>query len=160
MPSGPRPLVEGACYHIIARGNDRQGIFKSSIDYEKYLSLLKHYKRKFKFRIFSYCLMPNHIHLVVDLENVKNLSTTMSSMQRAYTGYFNTTHKRVGHLWQGRFKSRIILKDRYLIDCINYIELNPVRAGIVKAPHEYAWSSYAARTLNEESGILNNIDVI
>lgn len=160
MPSGPRPLVDGACYHIIVRGNNRQGIFKGNRDYEKYLFLLKRYKRKYKFRVFCYCLMPNHVHIVVDLENAKKLSVIMSAMQRAYTGYFNTKYERVGHLWQGRFKSKIIIKDRYLIDCINYIELNPVRANMVTAPHEYVWSSYAARNLDRDNDILDEVDVI
>ncbi|MFH1877874.1 MAG: transposase [Candidatus Omnitrophota bacterium] len=163
MPNGPRPLVEGACYHIIARGNNRQVIFRSPKDYEKYISLIKHYKRKYKFRVFCYCLMPNHLHLVIDLQEVKKISNVMSSLQRAYTGYFNTKYRTVGHLWQGRFKSKIILKDNYLVRCINYIELDPIRSDIVKSPEEYRWSSYAARTVNEESeecGILDEIDVL
>ena len=160
MPNGPRPLVDGACYHIIVRGNNRQEIFRSNKDYEKYLSLLKHYKRKYKFKIFCYCLMPNHIHSVIDPENSKILSKAMNAMQRAYTGHFNTKYERVGHLWQGRFKSKIIVKDDYLIECINYIELNPVRAGMVRAPHEYPWSSYTARVLHKENDILDEIDVI
>ena len=160
MPDGPRPLVDNACYHIIARGNNRQAIFKGCKDYKKYLFLIKHYKRQYKFRVFCYCLMPNHIHFVFEIREAKKLSKIMGSMQRAYTGYFNTKYKRTGYLWQSRFKSKIIVKDKYLIDCINYIELNPVRANIVKAPHEYAWSSYMSRTLSEKSDILDEVDVI
>ncbi len=160
MPSGPRLLVDGACYHIIARGNNRQGIFKNRTDYKKYISLIKRYKRKYKFRVFCYCLMPNHIHFVIELEDIKRLSIAMSSLQRAYTGFFNIKYKRVGHLWQGRFKSKIIVKDQYLIACINYIELNPIRANIVKSPHEYEWSSYSARALNKANNVLDEVDLV
>jgi len=159
MPSGPRPLVDGACYHITARGNNRQGIFGGNKDYEKYLGYIKRCKRKYVFRIFGYSLMPNHVHLVIETDMSKEISRIMSSLQRAYTGYFNKRYVRVGHLWQGRFNSKIIIKDRYLLNTIKYIELNPVRAKLVKAPHEYMWSSSRARTLGGYDPILDELDI-
>ena len=160
MPSGRRPLVDGACYHITARGNNRQGIFKCSKDYEKYLGLIRRCKRKYKFLAFGYCLMPNHVHLVLQVAEAMNLSRIMSSIQRAYSGYFNTKYKRTGYLWQGRYGSRIIIKDQYLLNTINYIELNPVRAKMVKAPHEYTWSSCRVRTLGGKDSILDELDLV
>lgn len=159
MPNGPRPLIDNACYHITVRGNNRQGIFKVNKDYEKYLEYVKRCKRKYKFRVFGYCLMPNHAHLVIEVDKAKKVSRVMSSLQRSYTGYFNNSYNRVGHLWQGRFKSKIVIKDRYLINAINYIEFNPVRAKLVNAPHEYTWSSCKARTLGGYDPILDELDI-
>ena len=147
MPNGPRLVMDHACYHITARGNQKRRIFYEDIDFEEYLSRIRIYKKKYGFKLYGYCLMPNHIHLSGELGNKKHLSKFMQSLTRSYTAYFNKKYKKVGYLWQGRFKNRIIVKDRYLIDCMNYIELNPVRAGIVNAPHEYRWSSYRERCL-------------
>ncbi|MFH1995573.1 MAG: transposase [Candidatus Omnitrophota bacterium] len=157
MPTGPRLLLENACYHVYARGNNKRRIFNNHNDYKKYLFLLKRYKKKYKFEVFGYCLMPNHIHLLLDPVYSEDLSKIMSCLQRSYTAYFNGKNKWVGHLWQGRFKSRVVNKDRYLIDCITYIELNPVRAKMVSAPHDYPWSSYLGRTQGKEDEVLDEI---
>ena len=159
MPSGPRLLLDNVCYHIITRGNQKQRIFREDRDYEEYLSRLRKYKKKHDFLLYGYCLMPNHIHLLGETKVAADLSRLMSSLQRSYTAYFNEKYVKVGHLWQGRFKSKVITKDKYLIDCINYIELNPVQANIVNNIWEYRWSSYNERTLeeNEEKLLLNNL---
>ncbi|MFH1478683.1 MAG: transposase [Candidatus Omnitrophota bacterium] len=147
MPNGPRLLIKNSCYHIIARGNQKQVIFKSNLDYEEYLKRISHYKVKYQFKLYSFCLMPNHIHMIGQIEKEKNLSKFMHGLNRSYTAYFNEKYNKVGYLWQGRFKSKIITKDKYLIDCLTYIELNPVRANIVTTPYEYKWSSYKERVL-------------
>ena len=142
-----RLVLNNGCYHITTRGNQRQKVFLCEEDYEKYLTMLKKYKRKYTFRLYGHCLMPNHIHLIGEIDKKENLTKFMQGINRAYTAYFNKTYRKVGHLWQGRFKSKIITKDEYLINSINYIELNPVRANIVRFPQEYRWSSYTERNL-------------
>ena len=91
--------------------------------------------------------MPNHVHVVGQIKKATNLSKFMQVMNKTYTTYFNGKYKKVGHLWQGRFKSKVILKDRYFINCINYIECNPVRANITLNPDEYEWSSFRERNM-------------
>ena len=154
-----RLVLDNCCYHITTRGNQRQKVFIRDEDYEKYLEKLKKYKRKYHFRLYGYCLMPNHIHLIGEIDNKENLAKFMQGINRAYTAYFNKTYRKVGHLWQGRFNSKIITKDEYLITSINYIELNPVRANMVKTPQEYRWSSYRERNLGvtEEYRMLDTL---
>ncbi len=155
MPNTPRLLVENACYHLIARGNQKQRIFMDEKDYQEYLGRVKIYKKKFDLRLYGYCLMPNHVHLVGQIEVAKNLSKFMHAITRSYTAYFNDKYAKVGHLWQGRFKNMVIVKDQYLVDCISYIELNPVRAKIANTPYEYPWSSYRERALGGRVKLLN-----
>ncbi len=148
MPSGPRLIVDEGCYHIMTRGNRKQKTFRADEDFHRYMGMLIKYKKKYKFRLYGYCLMPNHVHLIGEVVG-KNLSKFMHGLNRSYVIYFNKTYDKVGHLWQDRFKSKLIVKDKYLIDCINYVELNPVRAGLVESPHEYIWSSYRERNMME-----------
>ena len=156
-----RLLLDNCCYHITTRGNQRQKIFIGNEDHEKYLEKLKKYKRKYRFRLYSYCLMPNHIHIIGEILKKENLAKFMQGINRAYTAYFNKTYHKVGHLWQGRFKSKVVTKDEYLINSINYTELNPVRANIVKIPQEYRWSSYIERNLGttEENRMLDRLSL-
>jgi putative transposase len=91
--------------------------------------------------------MPNHVHLIGQLQQKENLAKFMQGLNSSYTAYFNYKYRKVGHLWQGRFKSKVIVKDRYVLDCINYIELNPVRVNLVETPYTYQWSSYQERNL-------------
>ncbi len=155
MPNVPRVLVENACYHLNVRGNQKQRTFLVEKDFQEYLARLKTYKNKYDFKLYGYCLMPNHIHLLGQPKQAKDLSKFMQGINLSYTTYFNEKYTKVGHLWQGRFKSKVIVKDQYLLDCINYIELNPVRAGIVNTPSEYPWSSYRERVLDSKSKMLD-----
>lgn len=159
MPAGPRTLLEGACYHIIARGNQKQQIFRDQQDFEIYLLRLRKYKRRYDFKLYSYCLMPNHVHLLGEIFRPKDLAKFMHCLTRSYTAHFNKKYEKVGHLWQGRFISKIVTKDRYLLDCINYIELNPIRANIAKSPAEYVWSSYKERALEERKEIIDDLSI-
>ena len=127
MPNGPRVLIENACYHIIAKGNHGQVIFKDGQDYGECLNRLRKYKKRYNFLIYGYCLMANHIHILGEIKPVSNISRFMASLLRSYTAYFNNKYTIEGQLWQGRFKSKAILKDGYLLDCINYIEQKPVK---------------------------------
>ena len=154
MPRGPRLILEEACYHVISRGNERKVTFKSDADYEKYMKLLLKYKRKYNFKVYGWCLMNNHPHMILD---AKLLSKAMHAINMSYAKYFRYKYGNTGHVWQDRFKSYVIQKDQYLINCISYIEYNPVRAGIVSRPEDYKWSSYRARVLGEKSELLDPI---
>lgn len=157
MPRSARITLGNSCYHIITRGNQRQNIFGREYDYNKYLDLLKKYKHKYRFWLYAYCLMPNHVHLLIEPDKHKQLSKIMHGLNLSYTIWFNKTYNKVGHLYQDRFKSMIIQKDEYLLSCINYIELNPVRAGITEQPEKYGWSSYFYRISGKKSEILDCI---
>lgn len=145
-----RLLIKNACYHIYIRGNQKQKVFLNNDDFGFYLYQLRRYKRKFSFRLYGYCLMPNHIHLIGEPVEPKNLPKLMQCLQRSYTAYFNKRYKKVGHLWQGRFKMKVIVKDEYLIDCIAYVEQNPVRANLTTKPKEYEFSSYQERNWGDK----------
>lgn len=154
-----RLLIKNTCYHIFIRGNQKQNVFKKRGDYEFYLYQLKYYKRKFSFLLYGYCLMPNHIHLIGESIIPEKLPKLMQCLQRSYTAYFNKKYNKVGHLWQGRFKMKVITKDQYLIDCIAYIEQNPVRSKLANNPREYEFSSYLERNLdnNKDFNLLNKL---
>lgn len=152
--------MENVCYHLIIRGNRKQKIFRCAEDHTVYLSLLRKFKRKHKFKVYAFCLMPNHVHILGEVENPSDLSNFMHDLNRTYTLYFNKKYKKVGHLWQGRFKSMIITKDKYLIDCLNYIELNPLRSDLVKTLSEYPWDSYNTRVLGKDNKITEQLSII
>lgn len=161
MPTGPRLLLEKACYHIITRGNQGQLVFLDEHDYRAYLLRLSRYKRRYGFLLYGFCLMSNHVHLIGEPKELKNLAKFMHGLQRSYTAYFNKRYKKVGHLWQERFRSKVIVKDNYLLDCINYVELNPVRANIAMTAADYEWSSHKERILfkNINGKILSELHI-
>ncbi len=154
-----RVLLEGVYYHVMCRGNQKQKIFLCDDDYEHFLVLLKRYKKRLSFRLFAWCLMPNHVHLVVEVPMPRDLSRLMHGMNLAYARWFNGKYGKVGHLWQGRFKSSVILKEEYALRCIEYIELNPVRAKLVADPLAYPWTSFKARVFGENSCLLDNVEL-
>ena len=131
----------GALYHITSRGNERRKIFRDKADRMKFLVLLRDYHDRYGILIHAYVLMDNHYHLI--LETPKgNLLKIMHGVNGGYTNYFNRKYKRVGHLFQGRYRAILVEKDRYLFPLSRYVHLNPVRAGLVKKPGGYLWSSY------------------
>jgi len=158
MPRGPRILLNNVYYHIVNRGNQNGKIFFEESDFEKYLELLRRYKNKFPLKLFGYCLMPNHIHLILQLKESKDLSKLMQGLTQTYTVWFNNKYGRFGRIWQGRFKSMIIQMDNYFLECIYYVEMNPVRKGLVLSPIEYTWSSYRDRTLGNENDLIDFAD--
>ncbi|MDY6844216.1 MAG: transposase, partial [Thermodesulfobacteriota bacterium] len=130
-------------HHIIQWGHNRQKVFVNDEDYLYYLENLKEWKENLGCKVYSYCLMENHIHLVVDPgEEIRNLALLMKRISARQTRYVNRQKKRRGTLWEGRYKSSPIKVDEYLLACCRYVELNPVRVGIVRDPGEYRWSSY------------------
>lgn len=142
-----RIYIPNSCYHIYGRGNQKQKIFMDNTDFEFYIAQLKRYKKRYFFRLYGYCLMPNHIHLLGEPKEPIKLSTMIQCLHRSYTAYFNNKYKKVGHLWQNRFKCKIIVKDSYLLRCISYIEQNPLRANLVKSLEDYKFTSFNERCI-------------
>lgn len=131
----------GFIYHIINRGNNRQAIFLEEEDFRRYLSLLYHYKKKYNYKIFAFCLMTNHVHLLIQV-NQASVSRIMQSLTIGHTKHYHFKYCCCGHLWQGRFKSPIVSGDEYLLEAMRYIEQNPLRARMVERIEDYPWSSY------------------
>ncbi len=150
MPRIARIKGEYQTYHVILRGNERKNIFISDEDKVRFLDTLGRMKEKYNFKVEAYCLMDNHMHLLID-DNGNDISKIVKSINISYVYYFNHTYKRVGHLFQDRFKSEIIEDDKYLLSVSAYIHNNPVKAGIVKVPQEYKWSSFNHYFLREKS---------
>lgn len=141
-----RPLrieYDGAFYHITARGNEGNPLYRGGGDYQKFLEIFSELPQRYGVIIHGYVLMGNHYHLLIETPQ-GNITRVMHYLNSVYTGYFNKEHKRLGHLFQGRYKGFLIEKERYLLAVSRYIHLNPVRAGIVERPEEYRWSSYPA----------------
>ena len=154
MARKPRIEFEGAFYHVITRGNQRQKIFRDEKDYKKYLEILSEYKKQYKYCLYSYILMNNHIHLLLETQDFP-LSKIQQGINQRYTMYFNKKHKTVGHLFQGRYKAILCDKDKYLLSLIKYIHLNPVRAKAVKSYEDYKWSSHRNYTERMKDGIVD-----
>jgi len=138
----PRLTVPGYPHHIIQRGNNRQAIFSDAKDYELLLALLDENARKFQVAIHAYVLMSNHFHLLATPETVDGIPQMMQAVGRRYVRNFNLRHGRTGTLWEGRYKSTLIQAERHLLACMVYIDLNPVRAGMLAEPADYPWSSH------------------
>jgi len=154
MPRVARIVVPGWPHHLIQRGNNREKIFFDDEDRKCYLELIKHYIEKWKCYVYAYCLMPNHIHLLVEPTEEKTLRKMMQAISLCYTQTINTKYSRTGRLWECRYHSSIVDKDVYLWAVCRYIERNPVRANLVSDPREYNWSSAKYHFLNEPNPIL------
>ena len=142
----PRLTVPGYAHHLIQRGNNRQAIFASEADRLFLLDLLTEHARQCEVAVHAYVLMDNHFHLLATPATAQGLAQMMQAVGRRYVRYFNDRQKRTGTLWEGRFKSSLIQSERYLLACMAYIDLNPVRAGMVAQPGDFRWSSYAHHT--------------
>ena len=142
MPRSKRIVPLDAALHVICRGNNRQNVFHSDSDKLRYYTLIKELKDEAIISAYHYCLMDNHIHLILRLNQESKLSKFMKQLNLTYFHYYRKIYGYFGHFWQDRFKSNIIEMDSYLLQCGKYIELNPVRAGIVSHPAEYPFSSY------------------
>jgi len=138
----PRLTVAGYPHHVIQRGNNRQPIFTSDADRRRLLQLMSESTAEFGVALHAYVLMDNHFHLLVTPPSADALPRMMQSVGRRYVRYFNDTHARTGTLWEGRYKSAVVQTDRYLLACMAYFDLNPVRAGMVSQAMDYPWSSH------------------
>jgi len=141
MPRIARVKEEFSTYHIIVRGNERRNIFFDDADREMYIDILNRMKNKYNFKLYSYCLMDNHVHLVIN-DNGNDISQIMKSISISYVILINRKYQRTGHLFQDRFKSRLIDSEEYLLEVSKYIHNNPVKIGISARPEDYRWSSY------------------
>lgn len=137
----PRLVVPGLPHLVIQRGNDRQPIFRDDVDRRRYLEILVDVARTNRLAVHAYVLMEDHVQLLASPAGADTLSRTMQSLGRRYVGGFNARHGRRGTLWEGRFRCAVIETERYLLDCMRFVELNPVRAGTVARAGDYAWSS-------------------
>ena len=157
MPRPKRIALEGFIYHVVNRGNNRQPVFKDKDDFLVFLRVLKKFKDKYAFKLYAFCLMNNHYHLILEPTQPRTLSKIIQSVTLSYLRLHHKKYAASGHLWQGRFKSPVIDKDEYLLECLRYVELNPVRAKMVKHPKDYAFSSYAFHGLGKDPrGLLDD----
>ena len=154
MGKSTRIGYDSGLFHVICRGNNKQNLFKDEKDYLRYLSTLQRFKKKYPFNLYAYCLMPNHVHLLVEIKDA-SLSKMMQSINLSFFWWHKKKYDYSGHLWQGRFKSLPIGKEGYLFECSRYIELNPVRASFAADPSHYKWSSYRAYAFGEENKLID-----
>jgi putative transposase len=145
MPRRARIQLPGVPVHLIQRGNNRSACFYADEDYRFYLDHLTEQATKHRCAIHAWCLMTNHVHLLVTPRHADSLSRLMKALGQRYVQYINRTYRRSGTLWEGRFRSCLLQEEAYVLACYRYIELNPVRACLVAHPAEYRWSSYRAR---------------
>ena len=149
MPRRPRIHLDGVPLHIVQRGHNRQPCFFAVADYLAYLEWLGEASRGAGCQVHAYALMTNHVHLLVTPIDAQSVSRMMVALGRQYVPYINAAYQRSGTLWEGRYKSSLVQSEAYLLACMRYIELNPVRAAMCADPADYRWSSYRANALGE-----------
>lgn len=154
MPRRPRLSIAGIPWHIIQRGNNRSACFYHDDDYRYYLQALQEQSQKFHCAVHAYALMTNHVHLLLTPARADSASHLMKHLGQRYVQYVNKAYRRSGTLWEGRFRSCLAQDDIYVLTCYRYIELNPVRAGMVSDPADYPWSSYQANALGIHNPLL------
>ena len=154
MPRKARFYLPGVPAHVIQRGNNRQPVFFADEDYQAYLNWLKAGSHVYGCAIHAYVLMTNHVHLLVTPGKEAAISGLMQYVGRYYVTYINDRYGRSGSLWEGRRKGCVIAQDDYLLACSRYIELTPVRAGMVAQPGAYRWSSYPGNTFGDHDDLL------
>ena len=155
MGRARRIHVPGTIHHVVNRGNNRQAIFRQERDYRDYLEVVARCKRKYAFEVFAYCLMTNHVHLLIRVGKKYSISRIMQAITVGHTKRFHHRYKTCGHVWQGRFKSPVVGEDRYLLSVMRYVEQNPVRSGMVRSPEDYAWSSYQSQVSPQGGGLID-----
>jgi putative transposase len=154
MSRRPRPDLAGIPQHVVQRGNDRKACFFQDDDYRRYLSLLGEAARRHACALHAYVLMTNHAHFLVTPVEVGGVSRMMQPLGRNYVSTVNARYRRTGTLWEGRYKSCLVDSETYLLACHRYIELNPVRAGMIDSPSVYHWSSHAANAIGAADPLL------
>ena len=150
----PRLYLPGCAQHVIQRGNNHNACFYAESDYKVYLKFLKDSAEKYQVAIHAFVLMTNHVHLLVTPQHEQAVSRMMQALGRQYVQYFNYTYDRTGTLWEGRYKSTVVDADSYLFCVYRYIELNPVRAGMVGHPADYPWSSFQGNAMGKAIKLL------
>ena len=150
----PRFVIPNHPQHVIVRGNNRTDIFYADADYQFYLEKLQLACNKHHCQLHAYVLMTNHVHLLITPLEEDGIGKVMQMLGRYYVQYYNYTYKRTGTLWEGRYKATLIDSASYLLTCMRYIELNPVRAGMVSHPSEYPWSSYHYNAIGQPNELI------
>ena len=156
MPRRPRLSLPGVPLHVIQRGNNRQACFFAEEDYRFYLHWLAKGAQRYGCEIHAYVLMTNHVHMLVSPQGPEGAARLMQSLGRRYVQYVNRAYRRSGTLWEGRYKASLLQAEAYLLRCSRYIETNPVRAGMVKDPAQYPWSSYRWHGLGEANALIRD----
>ena len=154
MPRRARLRIAGVPLHIIQRGNNRGACFFRASDYYVYLQCLRELSSHYACDVHAYVLMTNHVHLLVTPRSLEGASLMMKHLGQHYVQYVNRTHGRTGTLWEGRFRSSLVQAEIYLLRCHRYIELNPVRAGMVQSPEAYRWSSFTANAFGRPDALV------
>jgi putative transposase len=154
MPRSGRIVIAGVPLHVIQRGNNRAACFSADADRSFYLFHLGRALSRFGCALHSYCLMTNHVHLLLTPSTSDGCGLLMKHVGQLYTQYVNRTYNRTGGLWEGRFRSCLVQSSSYLLACYRYVELNPVRAGLVQAPQDYRWSSYRMNAQTGSHGMI------
>jgi putative transposase len=160
MPRAARVVVPDVPLHVYQRGNNRARCFLQASDYHLYLRFLGEYAAAFGCAVHAYCLMTNHVHLLLTPSAPKSCALLMKYLGQRYVQRFNKAHSRTGTLWEGRFHSCVVPTERYILTCYRYIELNPVRAGMVAAPQDYPWSSHTINTSGSEDLLVRRHPVL
>jgi putative transposase len=150
----PRYIAPGLPQHVIQRGNDRTACFASTADFELYRKCLGDACERYDCQLHAYVLMTNHVHLLMTPLTETAVSQVMQSVGRRYVRWFNAAYQRTGTLWEGRHKATLVQTEQYLFSCYRYIELNPVRAGLARAPSAYRWSSFHANAQGVADAII------
>lgn len=157
MPRLPRSFFQTSFFHVISQGIEKQYIFDKQEDIKKYIYFMYEILDDYQVKIIAYCIMNNHVHLLLEVENISNLSLYMQRLNTKYAHYYNTKYNRVGFVFRNRFKSEGIFSEKYLYNCVNYIFMNPVKAGICDNPKDYAYSNYKEYARNNDI-LLEEID--
>lgn len=152
-------IADGMVYHALNRGNNRAPVFFQAADFEQFLAALGQTRQRYPFRLYAYCLMNNHFHLVLEPLPGQNISRILQSLTVAHTWHYHKSRATSGHVWQGRFKSPAIATDEHLLTVMRYAESNPLRAGIVTDLANYPWCSYAAHGLGQTNPLLDEAPV-
>jgi putative transposase len=150
-----RQLVDDGCYHVIARGNNGLPVFMIKDGFYKFRELLMEIKEMYGFKIYHYCFMSNHFHLLVQLPRSADMPIFMRGLLLNYSSWYRGKTGYVGHLWKGRYKSYLIQKESYLLECGRYIERNPVKAKIVSSAGDYLWSSYNYYAIGKNDSLVD-----
>jgi putative transposase len=160
MPRRARHYVAGLPYHLVQRGNNRQACFMGPADYRRYLELWEEASRRYGVAVHAYCLMTNHVHFLATPAEADSLSRATRVVGSRYAQYINRTYRRTGTLWEGRHRASLVQSGRYLLACYRYIELNPVRAGMVSQPGDYPWSSHGQNARGEDGWLQPHPDYL
>ena len=154
MSIARRVYYEYRIYHVVARGNNREYIFEDRDDKEMFMEGVKKYQERLGFKVYAYVIMDNHFHLLIETSEGRNISKIMQGILLSYSCRYRKKYGRVGHVWQGRFKSKPVVNDQQIVENIKYIHENPLRARMVKAIDEYKWSSAKFYDRQEVDGYL------